>query len=79
MIYLNKVFEMKKIIYDFDGTLTPFSIPRFSILEKCGYEDGALNPKFLNEVKTMMKNENLDLYDTDDLSDAVGSTYLTFI
>ena len=39
MIYLNKVFEMKKIIYDFDGTLTPFSIPRFSILEKCGYED----------------------------------------
>ena len=53
---------MKKIIYDFDGTLTPFSIPRFSILEKCGYEDGALNPKFLNEVKTMMKNENLDLY-----------------
>lgn len=62
MIYLNKVFEMKKIIYDFDGTLTPFSIPRFSILEKCGYEDGALNPKFLNEVKTRMKNENLDLY-----------------
>ena len=62
MIYLNKVFEMKKIIYDFDGTLTPFSIPKFSILEKCGYEDGALNPKFLNEVKTRMKNENLDLY-----------------
>ena len=53
MIYLNKVFEMKKIIYDFDGTLTPFSIPRFSILEKCGYEDGALNPKFLNEVKAI--------------------------
>ena len=53
---------MKKIIYDFDGTLTPFSIPRFSILEKCGYEDGALNSKFLNEVKTRMKNENLDLY-----------------
>ena len=39
---------MKKIIvYDFDGTLTPFSLPKFEILEKCGMKDGAYNPLFL--------------------------------
>ena len=28
---------MKKIIiYDFDGTLTPYPMPKLEILEKCG-------------------------------------------
>ena len=42
---------MKKIVYDFDGTLTPFPIPRLSILEKCGYDEGAMTPRFVSEVK----------------------------
>ena len=35
------------IIYDFDGTLTPYSLPKFEILEKSGMKDGAHNPQFL--------------------------------
>lgn len=27
------------IIYDFDGTLTPYSMPQYEILKKCGYDD----------------------------------------
>lgn len=36
----------KIIIYDFDGTLTPYSLPKFEILEKSGLKDGAFNPLF---------------------------------
>ncbi len=50
------------IIYDFDGTLTPFAIPKFEILEKCGLENGALNPAFLETVKKKASEEKLDLY-----------------
>ncbi len=53
---------MKKIVYDFDGTLTPFPIPRLSILEKCGYEDGAMTPRFVSEVRKRMELEKIDLY-----------------
>lgn len=42
---------MKKIVYDFDGTLTPYSMPKFEILEKCGMKDGAMNPKFRELAK----------------------------
>ena len=28
-----------KIIYDFDGTLTPYPIPKYKILEKCGIQE----------------------------------------
>ena len=38
---------MKIIIYDFDGTLTPYAMPKFEILEKSGLNDGAYNPQFL--------------------------------
>lgn len=27
------------IIYDFDGTLTPYSLPQYEIIKKCGYDD----------------------------------------
>ena len=27
------------IIYDFDGTLTPYSLPQYAILKQCGYTD----------------------------------------
>lgn len=30
------------IIYDFDGTLTPYSLPQYEILKKCGYNDETL-------------------------------------
>ena len=53
---------MKKIIYDFDGTLTPYPIPKFPILKKCGYENGALTEEFIKEVKCRMNSENMDLY-----------------
>lgn len=52
----------KIIIYDFDGTLTPFSLPKFDILEKCGIKDGARNPQFLELAKKRVKEENIDLY-----------------
>ena len=54
---------MKKIIvYDFDGTLTPYSLPKFEILEKCGMKDGALNPRFLELSQKKATEENIDLY-----------------
>ena len=27
------------IIYDFDGTLTPYSFPKYQILKECGYDE----------------------------------------
>lgn len=54
---------MKKIIiYDFDGTLTPYSLPKFEILEKSGMKDGAYNPQFLELSQKRVKDENIDLY-----------------
>lgn len=52
----------KIIIYDFDGTLTPFSLPKFEILEKSGMKDGAHNPRFLELSQKRAKDENIDLY-----------------
>ncbi len=54
---------MKKIIiYDFDGTLTPYSLPKFEILEKSGMKDGAHNPQFLELSQKRAKTNNIDLY-----------------
>ena len=50
------------IIYDFDGTLTPYSLPKFEILEKSGMKDGAHNPLFLELSQNRSKDENIDLY-----------------
>lgn len=50
------------IIYDFDGTLTPHSLPKFEILEKCELQNGALNPKFLEISKNKAQEEKIDLY-----------------
>ena len=50
------------IIYDFDGTLTPYSLPKFEILEKSGMKGGAHNPKFLELSKQKSKDKNIDLY-----------------
>lgn len=50
-----EILMKKIIIYDFDGTLTPFSLPKFEILEKCGMKDGAHNPQFLELAKKELK------------------------
>lgn len=53
---------MKKIIiYDFDGTLTPYPVPRFEILEKCGIKGEGVND-FYAQVKTKAITKNIDLY-----------------
>ena len=46
------------MIYDFDGTLTPFGIPQYEILKKFGYDD----EKLLKRVMDLMKKEGLSLY-----------------
>lgn len=40
------------IIYDFDGTLTPFSLPQYEILKKNGYTDDSLMERVKEEFKT---------------------------
>lgn len=39
------------IIYDFDGTLTPYSLPQYEILKKCGYNDETLMKRKLKLFK----------------------------
>lgn len=54
---------MKKIIiYDFDGTLTPYPLPKLEILKKCGLNDITTNHEFLKKVKEKSENENIDTY-----------------
>lgn len=47
------------IIYDFDGTLTPYSLPQYEIIKKCGYDDNKLMERIKNVINT---NKNLNLY-----------------
>lgn len=46
------------IIYDFDGTLTPFPLPQYEILNQCGYDDKEMS----NRVKKKMMEINISLY-----------------
>lgn len=46
------------IIYDFDGTLTPYSLPKYEILKNCGYDES----EFMSLVKDRMKKDNTSLY-----------------
>lgn len=39
------------IIYDFDGTLTPYAYPQYSILEKCHLSEIALKEKMKETIK----------------------------
>lgn len=52
----------KIIIYDFDGTLTPYPLPKFEILEKSGMKNGAHNPQFLELSQKKSKENHMDLY-----------------
>lgn len=58
------LMEMIKniIIYDFDGTLTSYKLTKFQILERCGLQNGAFNPKFLEMVEEKAKADNIDVY-----------------
>lgn len=40
------------IIYDFDGTLTPYSLPQYEIIKKCGYNEEML----MNRIKEKLTN-----------------------
>ena len=53
---------MKKvnIVYDFDGTLTQAPLPRYLILEKCNYEMGTSNEKFLNELNSIKEEKSCE-------------------
>lgn len=37
-------------IYDFDGTLTPHSLPQYTILKQCGYTDKKLMSRIAKEM-----------------------------
>lgn len=48
------------IIYDFHGTLTPYSLPQYEILKKCGYDD----KKMMQRIEKEINNKNATgLYD----------------
>lgn len=40
------------IIYDFDGTLTPYSLPQYEIIKKCGYNE----EKLMNRIAEKLTN-----------------------
>ena len=40
------------IIYDFDGTLTPYSLPQYPVIKKCGYNDEMLMARIQSEMQT---------------------------
>lgn len=52
----------KIIIYDFDGTLTPYPMPKFEILKKCGVENYAKDSRFISIVKQKIQENNVDFY-----------------
>ncbi len=52
----------KIIIYDFDGTLTPYALPKFEILKRCGFANGSYDSNFLNKVSELSQKENIDTY-----------------
>ena len=52
----------KIIIYDFDGTLTPFPIPKFEFLEICGLKDGLRNRELNKKVITRSVEKNISKY-----------------
>lgn len=54
---------MKKIIvYDFDGTLTPFPMPKLEFLEKCGIKNGLLDKEFNRRVIEISERNSVDRY-----------------
>ena len=52
----------KIILYDFDGTLTPYAWTKFGVLEECGLEGGAYNPDFIRMVRERTAHDQSDPY-----------------
>lgn len=52
---------LKAVIYDFDGTLTPNTLPEFAILERCSMENGTGNPRFMPMIKEKMQAAQVDV------------------
>lgn len=61
------------VIYDFDGTLTPYFLPKWTVLMKCGLADGAMSPEFLEMAKETAARKGLDIYR------AMYDVYLTLL
>lgn len=47
-------------IYDFDGTLTPYSLPQYHILKQCGYTDKTL----MKRIEEEMTKNATNFYET---------------
>lgn len=54
--------EDSLLIYDFDGTLTPYAWTRFEILEQCGLRGGSYNPDFIHHVAANADKYQIDFY-----------------
>lgn len=50
------------IIYDFDGTLTPYSLPQYEILKQCGYTDETLMNRVNEEMNKKTDKSFYDAY-----------------
>ena len=53
----------KIIIYDFDGTLTPYKLPKFEILDKCGIKEGLNNPIIRTKAQEKVNKTGTNLYE----------------
>lgn len=60
MLKEKRVDNMKKIIiYDFDGTLTPDSIPKWECLNQCGFSQKDLAQLFGKLIQELQEDEDL--------------------
>ena len=53
--------KLLTIIYDFDGTITKPNLPKYLIIDECGYENGTQGRKFLDEVRKIEKETGGEL------------------
>lgn len=54
---------LKAVVYDFDGTLTPKSMPEFKILEMSGLAGGVNNPRFLAMTHDIVEQKRTNIYE----------------
>lgn len=64
------------LIYDFDGTLIPYSMPQYDILVKAGYDE----EKFMSLVKKNVLLTNKSLYEVyyDTYRDILSKSNINF-
>ena len=65
--------QKKIIIYDFDGTLTPYPVTKFKILDVCGYEGGIDNFDLVENFQKRYKKE------TDNFYEAIYKTFIEMV